>query len=56
MISYPLLYEPTESTFANNGLGALSDCVSCIVTEERNNAFELTMEYPVNGVHFEEIQ
>lgn len=56
MISYPLLYEPTESTFSNNGLGALSDCVSCIVTEERNNAFELKIEYPVNGVHFSEIE
>jgi len=56
MISYPLLYESTESTFSNNGLGALSDCVSCIITEERNSSFELTMEYPVNGVHFDEIQ
>lgn len=56
MITYPLLYDPTESTFANNGLGALSDCISCLISEERNGAFELTMEYPVNGVHFDEIQ
>lgn len=56
MISYPLIYAPTETAFTNNGLGALADCVSCIVTEERNGAFEMVMEYPVNGVHYEEIQ
>lgn len=56
MISYPLLYAPTETAFTNNGLGALADCKSCIVTEERNGAFEMTMEYPVNGIHYKEIQ
>lgn len=55
MISYPLLYGPTESTFSNNGFGALSDCISCVVREERNGAFELQMEYPVNGIHYSEI-
>lgn len=56
MISYPLLYEPTETQFTNNGIGALSDCVSCFVTEERNGAFEMQMEYPLNGIHYEDIK
>lgn len=55
-MTFPILYPPTETAFANNGLGALSDCISCQVTEERNGAFELLIEYPVNGVHFDEIQ
>lgn len=56
MISYPLLYEPTETQFTNNGIGALSDCVSCFVTEERNGAFEMQMEYPLNGIHYSDIK
>lgn len=56
MISYPLLYDPTETAFTTNGYGALSDCVSCFVTEERNGAFEMQMEYPLNGIHYNEIQ
>ena len=54
-MTYPILYSPTETAFANNGLGALSDCLSCEVVEERNGAFEMTMEYPVNGVHYADI-
>lgn len=54
-MTYPILYSPTETTFANNGLGALSDCISCFVTEERNGAFEMVMEYPVNGIHYKDI-
>ena len=54
-MTYPILYSPTETAFANNGLGALSDCLSCVVVEERNGAFEMTMEYPVNGVHYADI-
>lgn len=54
-MTYPILYSPTETAFSNNGLGALSDCLSCVVVEERNGAFEMTMEYPVNGVHYSDI-
>lgn len=32
-----------------NGLGALSDCIRCEVTEERNGEYELEMEYPLTG-------
>lgn len=51
----PILYTSTTSTFANNGVGLLSDAVSCVVAEERNGAFELTMEYPVSGIHYSDI-
>ena len=44
-----LLYPSTETEFQNNGLGALSDAISCTVTEERNGMYELEMQYPVSG-------
>ena len=52
----PILYEGTESTFTSNGLGRLSDAVSCKVTEERNGIYELEMAYPITGIHFSDIQ
>ena len=51
----PILYEANETTFTSNGLGRLSDCISCVVTEERNGKYELQFEYPVTGIHFEDI-
>lgn len=51
----PILYNSTESSFLNNGVGILSDAIKCIVKEERNGAFELEMEYPVTGIHYDEI-
>lgn len=52
----PILYEKTETAFTSNGLGRLSDCISCIVTEERNGIYECEFDYPVTGVHFDDIQ
>lgn len=54
-MSYPILYNANETKFDNNGLGILTDCISCDVTEEANGIFELYMRYPVDGIHFEEI-
>lgn len=51
----PLLFEANATTFDSNGIGALADAVSCIVTEERNGMFELEMQYPVVGLHYAEI-
>ena len=51
----PILYSEEETTFLTNGLGRLSDAVSCIVTEERNGSFELIMTYPMTGVHYSDI-
>jgi phage minor structural protein len=54
-MSYPILYSATETNFDHNGFGILGDCVSCEVTEEANGIFELTMQYPMDGIHFKDI-
>ena len=51
----PILFPSTATEFKTQGLGALSDAISCIVTEERNGIYELEMQYPMSGIHFEEI-
>ena len=50
------LYEYTETAFTNNGLGCLNDATSCSVKETLNGEYELEMEYPVNGIHYSDIQ
>ena len=52
----PILYESTEKTFRSNGFGGLKDAISCKVTEKINGTYELEMEYPVDGLHFEDIK
>ncbi len=51
-----LLYPSTKTAFNDNGLGALSDTISCIVTEARNGEYELQIEYPLTGIHYSEIK
>jgi phage minor structural protein len=51
----PILYPSTATSWANNGLGHLRDCVRCEVTEERNGIYELEMQYPLSGAHYSEI-
>lgn len=50
------LHEYTETAFTNNGLGCLNDATSCVVKETLNGEYELEMEYPVNGIHYSDIQ
>ena len=52
----PILYEAGATTFTSYGIGALADCASCVVTEERNGAYEMIMTYPITGKLYEEIQ
>jgi len=52
----PILYSSTATSFNNQGLGVLSDAVSCTVVEERNGEYELTLQYPVGGIHYSEIE
>ncbi len=49
----PILYSTiTEGTVPSSyGVGVLSDCVCCSVKEARNGEYELTMEYPSEGIH-----
>lgn len=50
------LYAPTSADFSNNGLGTLVDAVSCLVNQQINSEYELIMKYPVNGIHFDDIE
>lgn len=52
----PILYPANETAFTSNGLGGLNDAISCLVHEVLNGEYELTMEYPVTGIHFDEIK
>lgn len=52
----PILYDINETEFISNGLCRLSDCISCVVTEERNGVYECDFEYPVTGVNYDLIQ
>lgn len=47
----PTLYDKT----GNNKIGDLNDCIECLVEEERNGIFELTMIYPANSSILESI-
>lgn len=51
-----ILFDHNEQAFTSNGLGALPDAASCVVTEERNGEYEVEMEYPLTGRHFHDIQ
>lgn len=51
----PILHAPTSTDFFTNGIGRLSDAISCTVHEARNGEFELEMEYPVDGAHYSDI-
>lgn len=51
----PILFAESANTFTTNGIGRLTDALSCIVTEERNGSYELEMEYPVTGQHYSDI-
>lgn len=51
----PILYSTSETSFTSNGLGRLTDCISCLVTEERNGIFECEFKYPVTGKLYNEM-
>ena len=51
----PILFPSTATSWTTQGLGALSDAISCTVTEELNGIYELEMQYPVSGIHFSDI-
>lgn len=51
----PILYSDEEQ-IGTNGLGRLSDCISCEVTEERNGVFEAVFVYPISGIHYRDIE
>lgn len=48
----PVLYSEKTTDFTSFGLGALTDTISCEVTEERNGVYECLLKYPVTGQHY----
>ena len=58
MVAYmiPILFSKDATQFNTLGLYRLPDAESCIVTEERNGEFELELVYPVDGLHYKDIE
>lgn len=57
----PILLDSTETIHQlvndkTNGIGRLTGCVRCEVTEERNGPYTLELDYPVEGDHFSDIK
>ena len=51
----PILFPDKAEQFSSQGLGALSDAISCTVHEVLNGEYELEMEYPMDGIHYSEM-
>ena len=48
MINIISVYDSKETNFTHNGETVLSDCIACIVEEEINGIYEVTIEYPLD--------
>ena len=48
----PILYSKNETDFTHHGIGDLTDTIKATVTEERNGAYELSLQYPITGRYF----
>lgn len=53
---FPLIYEKNETAFNSNGLGALSECIRCEVTEELNGIFEMEFDVPITARHYYQLK
>lgn len=51
----PILYDKKETQFTHNGIGFLKDATKCTVTEERNGAYECSLQYPITGQWYDQI-
>ena len=53
----PVLYNTiTEGVLPTDyGVGALTDCLTCVVKEKRNGSYELTLTYAAQGIHADEL-
>lgn len=52
----PILYANDETAFTSNGLGRLSDCTRCEVTEERNGIYICEFDIPVTSPMYSTIK
>lgn len=51
----PILFAENSTQFNTNGIGRMADAIYCKVVEERNGMYELEMQYPVGGQHYNDI-
>ena len=51
----PILFAPSATTFTTNGIGRLSEMISCDVTEERNGVYELVATIGTDAKHYADI-
>mgnify|MGYP002773566289 FL=1 len=51
----PVLHDENVLSAENYGFGTLSDALECIVSCEENGTYDLTLQYPVTGIHAEEL-
>lgn len=51
----PILFDANSTEFSSNGIGRLSDCTYCLVTEERNGIYECEFQYPIDGKRYADI-
>lgn len=52
----PVLYKENETQFDSQGIGCLTDCISCVVHEKLNGVYELDITYPITGIHYKSIR
>ena len=50
----PIIYD--NPILTGNGYGRMADAISCTVTHEINGQYELAMEYPVTGLHYDRLE
>lgn len=51
----PILFKADATDFSTYGIGALTEALTCEVTEERNGTFECKLTYPSSGRLYSEI-
>lgn len=51
----PVLYDENVLSAENYGFGTLSDAMECTVSCEENGTYDLTLQYPVTGIHAEDL-
>ncbi len=51
----PVLHDENVLSVENYGFGTLSDAMECTVSCEENGTYDLTLQYPVTGIHAEEL-
>lgn len=51
----PVLFRADETAYTSHGIGPISDAGSCIVSEERNGKYELTLTLPYASRHYKEL-